>query len=265
MKSAKKTRLDALLVQRQLAISCGKAAAMIMAREVSVDANIVDKPGALIHPDADITLKQKPRYVSRGGLKLEAAMATFPVDPAGRICADIGSSTGGFTDCLLQHGAAKVYAIDVGKGILDYRLRTDSRVESMENTNARYLESLGEPVDLVVIDVSFISLRLILPALARLIEADADVIALVKPQFEAAKSEVGRGGIVRDLRVHRRVLHQTASAAESLGYAVLDLMRSPITGAKGNVEYFIWLKRQNAADPGLAFKDKINALTSTDR
>lgn len=265
MKSAAKTRLDALLVKRQLAPSCSKAAAMIMAREVTVDANIVDKPGAQVHRDAIITLKQKPRYVSRGGLKLEAALATFPVDPAGRVCADIGSSTGGFTDCLLQHGAAKVYAIDVGKGILDYRLRTDIRVESVENTNARYLESLDEPVDLVVIDVSFISLRRILPPVSRLIESDADVVALVKPQFEAAKSEVGKGGIVRDLTVHRRVLHETASAAESLRFAPLDVMRSPITGAKGNVEYFMWLKHSQAAEPRLPLHDKINALTTSDR
>lgn len=265
MKPATKTRLDALLVNRRLAISCGKAAAMIMAREVSVDANIVDKPGALVHPDVDISLKQKPRYVSRGGLKLEAALATFPVDPAGRVCADIGSSTGGFTDCLLQHGAAKVYAIDVGRGVLDYRLRIDSRVESMENANARYLESLGEPVDLVVIDVSFISLRLILPAVSRLIDCQADVIALVKPQFEAAKSEVGKGGIVRDVTVHRRVLHKTAAAAESLRFAVLDLMRSPITGLKGNVEYFMWLRLSQAAEARLPLHDKIRALTAFNR
>ena len=265
MRSAKKTRLDALLVTRQLATSCSKAAAMIMAREVSVDATIVDKPGALVRPDAIITLKQKPRYVSRGGLKLEAALSAFGVDPAGRFCADIGSSTGGFTDCLLQHGAAKVYAIDVGRGILDYRLRTDSRVVSMENTNARYLESLGEPVDLVVIDVSFISLRLILPAVSRLMDCHADIIALVKPQFEAAKSEVGQGGIVRDVAVHRRVLHDTAAAAESLGFAVPDVMRSPITGAKGNVEYLMWLNYSQAAPPRPPIHDKINALTSTDR
>lgn len=265
MKSAKKTRLDALLVKRQLAISCSKAAAMIMAREVRVDAKIVDKPGALVRPDVDIALKQKPRYVSRGGLKLEAALATFPVDPAGLVCADIGSSTGGFTDCLLQHGAAKVYAIDVGRGILDYRLRIDSRVESMENTNARHLESLSESVDLVVVDVAFISLRLILPAVSRLIDCQADVIALVKPQFEAAKSEVGKGGIVRDVKVHRRVLRETAAAAESLRFAVLDLMRSPITGAKGNVEYFMWLKFSPAAAPRLPLHDKFNAIASSDR
>ena len=238
---------------------------MIMAREVTVDASIVDKPGAQVHPDASIALKRKPRYVSRGGLKLEAALASFPVDPAGWICADIGSSTGGFTDCLLQHGAAKVYAIDVGKGILDYRLRIDSRVEIMEGVNARYLESLGEAVDLVVIDVSFISLRRILPAVTRLTGADADVIALVKPQFEAAKSEVGKGGIVRDMTVHRRVLQETAEAAESLRFAVLDVMRSPITGVKGNVEYFMWLNFSQEAAPRLLLQDKINALTSSER
>lgn len=265
MKRAAKTRLDALLVRRQVAINCSKAAAMIMAGEVRIDSKIVDKPGALVHPDVDISLKQKPRYVSRGGLKLEAALATFPVDPAGRFCADIGSSTGGFTDCLLQHGAAKVFAIDVGKGILDYRLRADCRVETMENTNARYLDSLGEKVELVVIDVSFISLRLILPAVSRLMDCEADVIALVKPQFEAAKSEVGKGGIVRDETVHRRVLHETAAAAESLHFAVLDVMRSPITGLKGNVEYFMWLRFSQEAEARLLLDDKIRSLTEFDR
>ena len=263
MKSANKTRLDVLLVKRQLAISRSKAAAMIMSREVSVDSVVVDKPGTFVHPDANISLKQKPRFVGRGGLKLEAALATFGVDPAGRVCADIGSSTGGFTDCLLQHGAAKVYAIDVGRGILDYRLRTDSRVESLEGANARYLESLDELVNLVVIDVSFISLRLILPAVFRLIDSDADVVALVKPQFEAGKSEVGKGGIVRDATVHRRVLHETAAAAEALHFVTLDAMRSPITGAKGNVEFFMWLKLPQSAAPRLMLDDKINALTAS--
>jgi len=238
---------------------------MIMAGEVSVDAVVVDKPGTFVRPEADITLKEKPRYVSRGGLKLEAALDTFRVDPTGKICADIGSSTGGFTDCLLQHGAAKVYAIDVGSGILDYRLRTDCRVETMENTNARYLGSLGEPVEIVVIDVSFISLRLILPAVSGLVEPAADVIALVKPQFEAGRSEVGKGGIVRDVMVHRRVLLETAAAANSLRFAALDVMRSPITGAKGNVEYLMWLKLGYAAETRQTLEDKIYALTSSDQ
>ena len=238
---------------------------MIMAGEVSVGAIVVDKPGTFVHPEAKITLKQKPRFVSRGGYKLEAALAAFGIDPASRVCADIGSSTGGFTDCLLQHGAAKVYAVDVGSGLLDYRLRTDQRVKTIENTNARYLQSLGESVNLVVIDVSFISLRLILPAVSRVMDAAADVVALVKPQFEAGKSEVGKGGIVRDATVHRRVLHETAAAAGALRFAVLDLMRSPITGAKGNVEYLMWLKRSQAAGPGPPLHDKIKALTASNR
>ena len=265
MKTAKKSRLDVLLVSRKLAPSRSKAAAMIMAGEVSIDDNVVDKPGTFVRADANISLKQKPRYVSRGGLKLEAALQTFGVDPAGKVCVDIGSSTGGFTDCLLQHGAVKVYAIDVGSGILDYRLRTDRRVETMENTNARYLESLGETADLAVIDVSFISLRLILPALSRLVEPEADVIALVKPQFEAGRSEVGKSGIVRDVTIHRRVLQETAAAAESLRFAALDAMRSPITGAKGNVEYLMWLRYEPAKQIQETLEDKINALTSSVR
>ena len=235
---------------------------MIMAGEVRIDANIVDKPGAFVRADANISLKQKPRFVSRGGLKLEAALATFGVEPAGKTCADIGSSTGGFTDCLLQHGAAKVYAIDVGSGLLDYRLRIDSRVVLMEKTNARYLDSLGECARLVVIDVSFISLRLILPAASRLLGPDGEVIALVKPQFEAGRSEVGKGGIVRDSTIHRRVLRDIATAAESLCLAPLEVMRSPITGAKGNVEFLMWLRAGGAAESGQPLNDKIDALIS---
>lgn len=265
MKAGNRIRLDLLLLRRKLAPSRSKAAAMIMAGEVLVDAKVVDKPGTFVRGDADIALKQKPRYVSRGGLKLEAALMTFGVDPAGKICADIGSSTGGFTDCLLQHGAAKVYAIDVGSGILDYRLRIDSRVELMENTNARYLESLGEAVDIAVIDVSFISLRLILPAVSRLVNPAADAIALVKPQFEAGRSEVGKGGIVRDPTVHRHVLHATAAAAQSLQFSPADVMRSPITGAKGNVEFLMWLRPGLEPATGRALEDKINALTSAER
>lgn len=262
MKAGDRLRLDLLLARRKLAPSRSKAAAMIMAGEVRIDAKVVDKPGTFVRVDANISLKHKPRYVSRGGLKLEAALSAFGADPTGKVCADIGSSTGGFTDCLLQHGAAKVYAIDVGSGILDYRLRIDSRVELMENKNARYLESVGEAVDIAVIDVSFISLRLILPAASRLVKPAADVIALVKPQFEAGRSEVGKGGIVRDPTVHRRVLQATAAAAQSLQFSLADVMRSPITGAKGNVEFFMWLRRGPASEAGRALEDKINALTS---
>ena len=262
MKTGAKSRLDILLVSRKLAPSRSKAAAMIMAGEVSVDTELVDKPGTYVRADANIALKQKPRYVSRGGLKLEAALAIFDIEPAAKTCADIGASTGGFTDCLLQHGAARVYAIDVGAGLLDYRLRIDSRVKLMENTNARYLQNIGEAVDLVVIDVSFISLRLILPAASRLLEPHGDIIALVKPQFEAGRSEVGKGGIVRDSTIHRRVLQDIATFAESLRLNPQDVMRSPITGAKGNVEFLIWLRVAGAAEPRRALRDKIEALTS---
>ncbi|MCY4464388.1 MAG: TlyA family RNA methyltransferase [Chloroflexi bacterium] len=239
---AGKLRLDKLLVERQLAHTRSKAAAMIMAAEVSVDGRMIDKPGAQVSASAAIKLKDKPRYVGRGGYKLEAALRAFPLLVKGKVCADVGASTGGFTDCLLQHGAARVHAIDVGSGIIDYRLRLDDRVRLLEKTNARYLQSLGELVGLAVIDVSFISLRLILPAVMRWLQADADVIALVKPQFEAGKHDVGKGGIVRDLSVHRRVLSEVASFASNVGLTPTSLIRSPITGAKGNVEYLLWLR-----------------------
>lgn len=265
MKSKHKARLDVLLVSRQLAPTRSKAAAMIMAGEVIVNATVVDKPGTFVVAEADIALKEKPRYVSRGGRKLDAAIKSFGIDPTGKTCVDIGASTGGFTDCLLQHGAAKVYAIDVGKGIMDYRLRSDNRVVLMENTNARYLDNLGECVEVAVMDVSFISLRLILPAVARVVSATADAIALVKPQFEAGRSEVGKGGVIRDLAVHRRVLKETVSGAQSLGFAAQDMMRSPITGAKGNIEYLLWLRRGAASAIARKVDGKINALTSPEK
>lgn len=239
---AKKLRLDKLLVERQLARTRSKAAAMIMAAEVSVDGRMVDKPGTQVSASATISLKDKPLYVGRGGYKLEAALEAFPLLARDKACADVGASTGGFTDCLLQHGAARVHAIDVGSGIIDYRLRKDDRVRLLENTNARYLQSLGELVSLAVIDVSFISLRLILPAALRWLQADADIIALVKPQFEAGKHAVGKGGIVRDLSVHRRVLREVVAFASGIGLTPSGLIRSPITGAKGNVEYLLWLR-----------------------
>ena len=256
-----KRRLDILLVDKRLASNRSKAAAMIMAAEVSVNDQIVDKPGTLVRCDARVTLKVKPRFVGRGGLKLEAALNAFPVEPAGKVCADIGASTGGFTDCLLQRGAAQVYAIDVGSGIIDYRLRTDKRVVLMENTNARYLESLEECPELVVADVSFISLRLILPAIVRLIASSADVIALVKPQFEAGRSAVGKGGIVRNPEVHRRVLRDVIKFAQSLGFVAADVIRSPITGAKGNIEFLLWLRTASNAESPADIDDKIMALT----
>ncbi|MDE2748605.1 MAG: TlyA family RNA methyltransferase [Chloroflexota bacterium] len=263
MSAARKTRLDLLLVERRLAPSRSKAAAMIMAGEVRVGRQLVDKPGTAVAVDADIALKEKAKYVGRGGLKLEAALNAFAVNAAGKVCADIGASTGGFTDCLLQRGAAKVYAIDVGRAQLDYRLRNDKRVANLENTNARYLETLDEAVEIVVIDVSFISLRLILPAVARIMGEPADVIALVKPQFEAGRASVGKGGIVRDAAVHRRVLNDVAAWAVSHGLAPVDLIRSPITGAKGNVEYLLWLQQGAGTRPPRGIHERIDELTTS--
>ena len=260
---AEKQRLDRLLVDRQLAGTRSKAAAMIMAGEVKVNDRLVDKPGAMIQINAEVIIKLKPRYVGRGGLKLEAALANFDVDPAGKICADVGASTGGFTDCLLQHGAAKVYAIDVGSGIIDYRLRIDERVILLEKTNARHLNCLPETPALVVIDVSFISLRLILPAVKQWIKAGADVVALVKPQFEAGKSDVGKGGIVRSREVHRHVLNAVADFAATSGFFPVAARRSPVTGAKGNEEYLLWLKLSRAAPLNADFKDQIKMLFAT--
>lgn len=257
-----KERLDALLLKRGLAASRSKAAAMIMAAEVFVDGRMIDKPGVQVLSDVDIKLKAKPRYVGRGGLKLEAALAVFDADPFGKVCADVGASTGGFTDCLLQHGAAKVWAIDVGAGLMDYRLRMDERVVLMENTNARYLNALEEPVALAVIDVSFISLRLILPAVKKWLTNPADVVALVKPQFEAGRADVGKGGIVRDRAVHRRALADIAQFAESIGFAVADIIASPIRGQKGNVEYLMWLTIGDESAVLASYHDKIEQVAA---
>ena len=256
----RKMRLDLLLVERMCVSSRSKAAAQIMAGEVTVDGRLVDKPGSMVRHNADVRLKAKPRYVGRGGLKLEAALAAFPVDAAGAVCADVGASTGGFTDCLLQHGAASVYAIDVGSGILDYRLRIDKRVRLLEGTNARHLDSLPERPFLVAIDVSFISIRLILPAVKRWIAAEADIIALVKPQFEVGKGEVGKGGIVRSPQLRRRALQDVVESAAAQGMVSADVIASPITGAKGNVEYLLWLRLAKAPIDSARVSSKIDAL-----
>jgi 23S rRNA (cytidine1920-2'-O)/16S rRNA (cytidine1409-2'-O)-methyltransferase len=261
----KKERLDVLVVQQELAPSRTKAAAMIMAAEVFVDGQIADKPGMRVRVDSDITLKEKPRYVGRGGLKMEGALASFDVTVNGKICADVGASTGGFTDCLLQNGAARVYAIDVAHGIIDYRLRIDDRVILLENTNARYLETLDESVNLVVVDVSFISLRLILPSIKLWLSSPADVITLVKPQFEAGRKDVGKGGIIKDMAVHKRVLTEITAFAEEQDFTVIDLIRSPITGQKGNVEYLMWLKWGEADPINTPYTDTIDRLTSQEK
>lgn len=238
---AAKQRLDILLHESGLAPSREKARALIMAGEVLVNGDMVDKPGTRVDVEAEIAVKARPRFVSRGGEKLAAALEAFPIEVDGRICADVGASTGGFTDCLLQYGAARVYAIDVGYGQLDYTLRQDSRVILMERTNARYVEKLAEPVSLVTVDASFISLRLLLPVIKNWLTTPADVIPLIKPQFEAGRDDVGKGGVVRDAGIHRRVLEDVLSFAQAQDLTVSGLIRSPLKGPAGNIEFLVWL------------------------
>ena len=237
-----KERLDKVLVERGLVATRAKARGLIMAGEVMVDGEQVDKAGTAVSPTADIQLKSPMPYVGRGGYKLAGALQEFGLDVSGRICADVGACTGGFTDVLLQNGAAKVYAIDVGYGQLDWKLRQHERVVVMERTNARTVESLPELVNFVAIDVSFISLKLILPAVRNWLTAEADVVALIKPQFEAGPEQVGKGGIVRQPAVRRQVLRDLLSWAEVHQWQPLEVIRSPIEGADGNVEYFVWLQ-----------------------
>lgn len=238
---AEKQRLDILVADRGLAESREMARRLIMEGNVTVRGQVVDKPGTRVALDAEIIVRALPRFVSRGGEKLLAALETFHVPVAGAICADVGASTGGFTDCLLQFGAAKVYAIDVGYGQIDYRLRTDPRVVIMERTNARYVESLPEHPSLVVIDASFISLKLLLPVVKGWLAEAGHVVMLIKPQFEAGRGEVGKGGVVKETAIHASVLHTVLTAARADGFAVLGLIRSPLKGPAGNVEFLAYL------------------------
>jgi 23S rRNA (cytidine1920-2'-O)/16S rRNA (cytidine1409-2'-O)-methyltransferase len=237
-----KRRLDALLVDRGLADSPEKARALVMAGQVTVDERPAPKAGTLVAEDVSLAVDLGPRYVSRGGEKLEHALASFKIDVTGMVAADIGASTGGFTDCLLQHGASRVYAVDVGKAQLDYTLRNDHRVVSMEGVNARELTSLPEPVDVAVIDVSFISLRMVLPAVAKLLADGAPIIALFKPQFEAPKDAVPRGGVITDVQLHARLIGGFASWCVRNGFSIRDLVASPILGAEGNREFLFHLE-----------------------
>ena len=243
---ANKTRLDVLLVEQGLQETRQKAQATIMSGLVFVNGQRVDKPGTAVPNDAAIEVRGNAlKYVSRGGLKLEKAMATFPVKLEGAVCGDIGASTGGFTDCMLQNGAAKVYAVDVGYGQLAWKLREDPRVVCMERTNARYLthEQIPDELDFASIDVSFISLKLILPAVCGILKGGGHVACLVKPQFEAGKEKVGKKGVVRDPAVHLEVLEHFLEHAKESGFTVLGLTYSPIRGPEGNIEYLAWLKR----------------------
>ncbi len=238
-----KTRIDMLLVQRDLVSSRAEAQRLIMAGQVTVDGQPVTKPGTPVPTDAGITVAERLPYVSRGGLKLEAALDAFALDVRGQVAADVGASTGGFTDCLLQRGAVRVYAIDVGYGQLAWALRRDARVVTMERTNARYLESLPEAIDIATVDASFISLTLLLPRIRDWLKPDGQVIALIKPQFEAGKAQVGKGGVVRDPRIHREVLAHILTWCGENGLPPQGLIRSPITGPAGNVEFLALLKR----------------------
>ena len=243
---ANKTRLDVLLVERGLIETRQKAQATIMSGLVYVKGQKVDKPGTAVLNDAEIEVRGNAlRYVSRGGLKLEKAMATFPIDLNGAICGDIGASTGGFTDCMLQNGASKVYAVDVGYGQLAWKLRSDERVVCMERTNARYLthDEVPDELDFASVDVSFISLKLILPPLCGLLKEKGHVACLVKPQFEAGKEKVGKKGVVRDPAVHLEVLENFLIHAKESGFTVLGLTYSPIRGPEGNIEYLGFLEK----------------------
>ena len=242
-----KIRVDQLLVSRGLAESRERAKAMIMAGTVFLDGQRADKPGMAAPSDVQIEIHGNHcPYVSRGGLKLEKALAEFGIDPMGYVCSDSGASTGGFTDCLLQHGASKVFAIDVGYGQLAWSLRNDPRVVTMERTNIRYVkpEDIGEPLDLSVVDVSFISLSLVLPVIRTLLKPEGQVLCLIKPQFEAGREKVGKKGVVRDPAVHLEVLQAFCALAHSLDFVICNLTFSPVRGPEGNIEFLGHLSRQ---------------------
>ena len=242
-----KIRLDQLLVKKGLVESRQKAKALIMAGAAFVDGKRIEKPGYMVSESASISIKKDifPKYVSRGGIKLEAALKAFGVDPSGKVFLDVGASTGGFTDCLLQHGAKKVIAIDVGYGQLHWKLRQDPRVKILEKTNIRYLtpEILNEKADGATIDVSFISLKLVIPPVSKLLKEDAIIIALIKPQFEVGKEKVGKGGVVKDPKLHKEVVEEIIRFCQDLGWTVKGPFPSPILGPKGNKEFFIYLVR----------------------
>ena len=235
-----KKRLDVLLTEQGYAESRSKAQAIIMSGLVYVDGQKADKPGISYEESVSLEVRGAAcPYVSRGGLKLEKALRDFGVKPEGFVCSDSGASTGGFTDCLLQQGASKVFAIDVGYGQLDWKIRSDPRVVVMERTNIRYVtqEQLGEPLDLSVVDVSFISLKIVLPAIQKLLKPTGQVLCLIKPQFEAGRDKVGKKGVVREKSTHKEVLDDFVSLADSLGFKILGLTFSPVKGPEGNIEF----------------------------
>jgi len=248
-----KQRLDRILVDRRLAPSRQRARALIMAGKVVVDENRVEKPGAQIWPDADIRLKGEDiPFVSRGGLKLDRALEAFGIDPTGKTAIDVGASTGGFTDCLIQRGAAKVFAVDVGYGQLAWKLRQDARIVNLERRNIRYLDlqEIGEPVELIVVDTSFISVNKFLVRLNHMVREDGDIVVLIKPQFEVGKGQVEKGGIIRNHEAHRRVLERVRQDARAIGLETRGVIESPLKGAKGNTEFFVHLVRREDVGVG---------------
>ncbi len=250
-----KERLDVLLVKRNLAESREKAKAIIMAGNVFVEDEREDKAGTTFPDDVKIEIKGHTlKYVSRGGLKLEKAMENFDVSVEGKVCTDVGSSTGGFTDCMLQNGAVKVFAIDVGRGQLDWKLRQDERVVCMEKTNIRYVtpEDIGQPVDFSSIDVSFISLTKVLEPIRNYLTEEGEIVALIKPQFEAGREKVGKKGVVRERSTHHEVIEKVAEYANSIGFEIKNIDFSPIKGPEGNIEYLIHLKKCLNQAPAIA-------------
>lgn len=259
---AKKERVDQLLVSQGLAADLDEARRLVMAGKVLSEGQLVFTPSQQLPPEGELGLVQQAEFVSRGGEKLQAALKEFEISPAGLVCADVGASTGGFTDCLLQNGAARVYAVDVGYGILDWRLRNDARVVVLERTNARDLDRLPEPINLITADVSFISLKKILPALKDWYPAaGGEAVLLVKPQFEATRQESARGaGVISDPAIQRRVLLEVLGFAIEIGFEVLGVRRSPLTGPAGNQEFLSWLGYQGRKAGAEVPQDMIDSL-----
>ena len=242
-----KIRLDVLMVEKGLAQSRERAKAMIMAGQVYIDNQKCDKAGLSVPSDTEIEVRGETlKYVSRGGLKLEKAMQEFPVTLTGKITMDIGASTGGFTDCMLQNGASKVYAVDVGYGQLAWKLRTDERVVNLERTNIRYVtkEQVPDTIDFASIDVSFISLKLVLPVAKELLSDNGEIVALIKPQFEAGREQVGKKGVVRDISVHKQVIKNVLGVIDELRMYASGLSFSPVKGPEGNIEYLVWITKK---------------------
>lgn len=259
-----KKRIDTLVFEKGLAESREKAKLLIMAGEVYVDNQKCDKPGDTVAEDASVEVRGKGlKYVSRGGLKLEKAMKTFPITLENAICMDVGASTGGFTDCMLQNGATKVYAVDVGYGQLAWKLRTDERVINLERTNARYLstEQIPDSIDFTSVDVSFISLTMILPSIYALLKEGGHTVCLIKPQFEAGREKVGKKGVVREHSIHQEVIEKILNFALTNGFSVCGLTYSPVKGPEGNIEYLAYLEKSSAPQcaPGLPSPKEIVA------